>query len=211
MFRRRKAATSEEPFTDAAEVGEEATDPRANGPWDATEVDLEEVDENRVDLGSLLLTAREGVDIQLQVDEESGEVAAALLASEEGAIELRAFAAPRHGDIWEDVRRDLAGEVAQLGGTATETTGAFGPQVSVSMNVQLPDGSSAQQPSTVLGITGPRWLLRATLFGRPAVGYDEKGVLEQALRDVVVVRGSGPMPPGDALPLTMPPTARRMS
>jgi hypothetical protein len=211
MFRRRKAATSEEPLTDAADDGVGEAGPRANGPWDATEVDLEEAEENRVDLGSLLLTAREGVDIQLQVDEESGEVAAALLASEEGAIELRAFAAPRNGDIWDDVRRDLAGEVTQMGGTATETTGAFGPQVSVSMHVQLPDGSTAQQPSTVLGITGPRWLLRATLFGRPAVQYDESGVLEQALRDVVVVRGSGPMPPGDALPLTMPPTARRMS
>lgn len=211
MFRRRKAATSDEPVTDGSADGVEDADPRASGPWDATEIELEEADENRVDLGSLLLTAREGVDIQLQVDEASGEVAAALLAAEDGAIELRAFAAPRNGDIWDDVRRDLAGEVAQLGGTATESTGAFGPQVSVSMNVQLPDGSSAQQPSTVLGITGPRWLLRATLFGRPAVEYDEKGVLEQALRDVVVVRGSGPMPPGDALPLTMPPTARRMS
>ena len=225
MFRRRKAATSDDASTDTHDGtstdadtgtgtgtdGVEETHPRARGPWDATEVDLEDADENRVDLGSLLLTAREGVDIQLQVDEESGEVAAALLAAEDGAIELRAFAAPRNGDIWDDVRRDLAGEVAQMGGTATQTTGAFGPQVSVSMNVLLPDGSSARQPSTVLGITGPRWLLRATLFGRPAVEYDEEGVLEQALRDVVVVRGTGPVPPGDALPLTMPPTARRMS
>ena len=138
-------------------------------------------------------------------------MAAVLLAAEDGAIELRAFAAPRNGDIWQDVRRDLAGEVTQMGGTATETTGPFGPQVSVSMGVQLPDGSRAQQASTVVGIGGPRWLLRATMFGRPAVAYDEEGALEQALRDFVVVRGTGPMPPGDALPLTMPPTARRIS
>jgi hypothetical protein len=211
MFRRRKAATPDEPggTPDLEALGQ--PDPRANGPWDGSEIDVEEPDENRVDLGSLLLTAREGVEIQLQVDESTGEVAAALLAAEDGAIELRAFAAPRHVDIWDDVRRDLAGEVTQMGGTATETTGAFGPAVSVSMNVQLPDGSRAQQASTVLGIPGPRWLLRATLFGRPAVAYDEKGALEQALRDVVVVRGSGPIPPGDALPLTMPPSARRMS
>jgi hypothetical protein len=211
MFRRRKAATSEDPDAGAATDGIDGGKSGPKGPFDATEVDLEEVDDNRVDLGSLVLTAREGVDIQLQVDEESGEVAAALLAAEDGAIELRAFAAPRNGDIWDDVRRDLAGEVTQMGGTATETTGAFGPQVLVSMNVQLPDGSRAQQPSTVLGITGPRWLLRATLFGRPALEYDEEGLLEQALRDVVVVRGTGPMPPGDALPLTMPPSARRMA
>ena len=96
-----------------------------------------------------------------------------------------------------------------MGGTATETDGPYGPAVDVSVMVQLPDGTHAQQPSRVLGIPGPRWLLRATLFGRPAFEYDEKGDLEQALRDVVVVRGSGPVPPGDALPLMLPPSARR--
>ncbi len=30
------------------------------------------------------------------------------------------------------------------------------------------------------------------------------------MRDVVVVRGTTPVPPGDALPLTMPPNAQRM-
>ena len=213
MFRRRRAEVPEDPAAEvesvAAEDADEPADPRANGPWDASEATLEEDDENRVDLGSLVLRAREGIDVQLQVDEASGEVAAVILAGAEGAIELRAFAAPRHGDIWADVRRGLAAEVAQMGGTATETDGPYGPAVDVSVMVQLPDGTHAQQPSRVLGIPGPRWLLRATLFGRPAFEYDEEGDLEQALRDVVVVRGSGPVPPGDALPLVLPPTARR--
>jgi hypothetical protein len=215
MFRRRKAEVPEDLDDTAAEAedlmedDEHVDDARANGPWDASEVTLDEDDENRVDLGSLLLRAREGIDVQLQVDEASGEVAAVILAGPEGAIELRAFAAPRNGDIWDDVRRGLAAEVAQMGGTATETDGPYGPAVDVSVMVQLPDGTPAQQQSKVLGIAGPRWLLRATLFGRPAVEYDAQGDLEQALRDVVVVRGSGPVPPGDALPLVLPPSARR--
>ena len=61
----------------------------------------------------------------------------------------------------------------------------------------------------MVGIAGPRWLLRATLFGRPAVEHLDDGDVEQAIRDVVVVRGSTPVPPGDALPLTMPPNAQR--
>jgi Protein of unknown function (DUF3710) len=215
MFRRRKAEVPEDLDDTAAEAedltedDEHVDDARANGPWDASEVTLDDDDENRVDLGSLLLRAREGIDVQLQVDEASGEVAAVILAGAEGAIELRAFAAPRNGDIWDDVRRGLAAEVAQMGGTATETDGPYGPAVDVSVMVQLPDGSPAQQQSKVLGIAGPRWLLRATLFGRPAFEYDEQGDLEQALREVVVVRGSGPVPPGDALPLVLPPSARR--
>jgi hypothetical protein len=214
MFRRRKAEVPEDLDHTAAEAEELAEaeyvdDARANGPWDISEVTLEEDDENRVDLGSLHLRARDGIDVQLQVDEASGEVVAVILAGAEGAIELRAFAAPRNGDIWGDVRRGLAAEVAQMGGTATETDGPYGPAVDVSVMVQLPDGTPAQQQSKVLGIAGPRWLLRATLFGRPAFEYDEQGDLEQALRDVVVVRGSGPVPPGDALPLVLPPSARR--
>jgi len=214
MFRRRKAEVPDDlddtaTEADALEDPDAYPDPRPNGPWDVSEVTLEEDDENRVDLGSLLLRAREGIDVQLQVDEGSGEVVAVILAGAEGAIELRAFAAPRNGDIWDGVRRSLAAEVAQMGGTATETDGPYGPAVDVAVMVQLPDGTPAQQQSKVLGISGPRWLLRATLFGRPAFEYDEEGDLEQALCDVVVVRGSGPVPPGDALPLVLPPSARR--
>jgi hypothetical protein len=80
----------------------------------------------------------------------------------------------------------------------------------VSLMVDLPDGQRAQQESVVLGIPGPRWLLRVTLFGRPAVAYDPEGPVETALRDIVVVRGSQPIPPGDALALTVPPTAQRL-
>jgi hypothetical protein len=48
------------------------------------------------------------------------------------------------------------------------------------------------------------------LFGRPALEHQDDGDVETALRDVVVVRGTAPVPPGDALPLTMPPNAQRM-
>ena len=76
------------------------------------------------------------------------------------------------------------------------------------MPAKTPDGQAATQPSRVLGISGPRWLLRATFLGRPAVSPQEDGDLESALRDVVVVRGSAPMAPGDPLPLVMPGNAR---
>ena len=93
------------------------------------------------------------------------------------------------------------------GGTATEREGAYGTELVVSLMVELPDGQHAQQISRVVGIPGPRWLLRATLFGRPAVEHRDDGDIETALRDVVVVRGGTPVPPGDVLPLTLPPNA----
>ncbi|HVH94290.1 MAG TPA: DUF3710 domain-containing protein [Nocardioidaceae bacterium] len=207
MFRRRKAEV--EPVEDEA-TEEERTGPRADGPWDVSELDIPEDDESRLDLGSLLLTPPETLDVQLQVDEASGQVAAVIMAGEEGAVELRAFAAPRNGDIWDDVRRQVAGEVARLGGTATEVDGPWGSELRVALTVELPDGQHAPQTSRVIGIPGPRWLLRATMFGRPAVEYNPDGDVERALRDVVVVRGGTPIPPGDPLPLTIPPTAQRL-
>jgi len=182
-------------------------DPRAAGPWDLSEVTIDEDDQSRLDLGSLLVTPHPQLDLQLQVDEASGEVIAVVLAGETGAAEVRAFAAPRNGDIWDGVRRSVAADVAEMGGTATEVEGPYGTELVVSLVVELEDGRLAEQPSRVIGIPGPRWLLRATLFGRPAVEHQPDGDVEQALRQLVVVRGSTPAPPGEALPLTMPPGA----
>jgi Protein of unknown function (DUF3710) len=182
---------------------------RAEGPWDISEVEIDEEDPNRIDLGGLILSAHPSLELQMQVDESSGQVMAVLLAGPEGAAELRPFAAPRNGDIWADTRRSIASDVTQQGGTATEADGPFGKELHVMMTVQTPDGSTVQQPSRVIGIAGPRWLLRVTMFGRPALEFAEDGDIESALRDVVVVRGHAPMPPGDPLPLTVPANAQR--
>ncbi len=214
MFRRRKAEVEPDEAEDAGHAdgdlehdAEDMADLRARGPWDDSEVTIEEEGDPRIDLGSLLVTPQETVDVQLQVDETSGEVVAVIMSAEDGAAEVRAFAAPRHGDIWEHSRKAVAGEVAQRGGTATEREGPWGTELVVSLMVDLPEGGRAQQQSVVVGIPGPRWLLRATLFGRPAAAYDDDGNVETAVRDIVVRRGSGPVPPGDALPLTLPPGA----
>ena len=74
----------------------------------SSEVAIAEDDDSRLDLGSLLVTPRADLELQLQVDEASGQVVAVVLAGEQGAAELRVFAAPRNGDIWEGVRRTMS-------------------------------------------------------------------------------------------------------
>ncbi len=138
MFRRKKsdddaAGTAGADGTDElAGPDEVAAEAAPDGPRDVGEVDLEDGVE-RIDLGGLLIVPPADLDVQLQVDEASGEVAAVLLAGQEGAVELRPFAAPRNGDIWEDVRRQVAAEVARRGGTATEQDGPQGPELKVSL------------------------------------------------------------------------------
>lgn len=186
-----------------------AADHRAHGPWDISEVDHHGTeDPAKIDLGGLVVTGRPGLELRLQVDEKSQQVVAVLLVGPEGAVELRPFAAPRNGGIWDEIRQQLAAETARRGGTATEADGVYGKELRVVMPVTTPDGKPAQQPSRVMGIEGPRWLLRATFLGRPATNPNTAGDIESALRDVVVVRGSSPMAPGDPLPLVMPSNAQ---
>jgi hypothetical protein len=101
--------------------------------------------------------------------------------------------------------------VTRLGGTVSERDGEYGAELAVVLLVALDDGRQATQPSRIVGVAGPRWLLRATFLGRPAVQPDPEGLLESALRDVVVVRGSEPMSPREALPLRLPSDAQPWS
>ena len=147
----------------------------------------------------------------MQVNEADGAVQSVLLTGPEGAVEIRAFAAPRNGSMWDDVRRQIAAETARQGGTATEREGAFGTELYCEMTVQVADGRTGRQPTRIVGFDGPRWFLRATYLGKAAVDPEFAKPWEQAVSDLVVRRGDGPMAPGEPLPITLPPQARRMA
>ena len=203
----KQAALDDDQVDNAAEDAADA-EGAVQGPWDVDDVVDDGID--RVDLGSLLVAPTEGTELRLQVDEQTGEVQSAMLAGDEGAIELRAFAAPRGGDLWSEVRPQIAADVSQHGGTATEREGRWGVELVCQMQVAMPDGTQAMQPSRIVGVNGPRWLLRATFLGLPAVQPDDAEVWEDALAAVVVHRGSHAMPVGDALPLTLPDDVQRV-
>ena len=208
MFRRKSRSEPDEP--DFADVEAEAGEPVPDiGPWDSESLPEDGVD--RVDLGSLRVAPREGADLRLQVDENTGEVQSVMLAAEEGALELRAFAAPRHGDLWSEVRPQIAADISRHGGTASEREGRWGVELVCQMQVVLPDGSQAMQPSRIVGVNGARWLLRATFLGQPAVEPELAQEWEDSLSSVVVHRGAQAMPVGDALPLVLPDDAQRLS
>jgi hypothetical protein len=198
---------------DAGEAGAVPVteDAPADGPYDIADVDVDEDGIQRVDLGGFLISPSEGHELRLQVDEASQEVQSVMVASDDGAVELRAFAAPRHGDLWSDVRRQIAAETSRGGGTATEREGRWGTELECQVQVRGPDGRSGTQPSRIVGINGNRWLLRATYLGRPAVNPDRAADFEDVVARVVVRRGDTAMAPGDPLPIELPTNARRIT
>ena len=202
-FRRK---SDRDPSSAGGNGADEAVEPRT-GPFDAEDLPADDVE--RVDLGSLLLTPGTDHELRLQVDESSGTVQAVLLAGPEGAIELRAFAAPRNGDLWSEVMPQIAADMTQRGGSAVEREGRWGTELVCSIQLQRPEGP-ARQDSRIVGINGSRWLLRATFLGQPARDPENAAAWEDVLADVAVRRGNNPMIVGEALPIVLPENARKV-
>lgn len=201
-LRRKDADAVADEATDVDSSVEATNDDAAAGPYDVDELPEDGVD--RLDLGSLLVAPLADREVRVQVDEKSGDVRAVLLATDAGALELRAFAAPRNGDLWSEIRPQIAADTARRGGTATEREGRFGTELVCEVKMTRADGAAGTQTSRVIGVNGPRWLLRATFLGEPARTPEAAEDWESAIAQLAVRRGAHAMPVGEQLPLTLP-------
>jgi Protein of unknown function (DUF3710) len=228
-----------EDVADEAFAALDELDWRSSGPYDISEVEsIESTEESpKIDLGSLILTAVPNAELRLQVAEETGEVMSAMLVLEtpvyEGfdklspveppasanqkpqtyssALELGAYAAPRSGGLWAELREEISRSATEAGGTASLGEGPFGVELRRLIPVTTPDGEEGYQPSRMWVAEGPRWLLRGIVYGQAAIEDDADSPVVadvlSAFRQVIVRRGDEAMAPGDLLPLTMPTNA----
>ena len=167
------------------------------GPYD--ERDAPEDGVARVDLGALQVPVAAGLDVRLDVN-DAQQVIAVTLAGPHGTMQLGVFAAPRSEGIWDEVRAEIASSLnAQRGQAKERLDGAFGTELSG----KLP-GEGGMVPVRFLGVDGPRWFLRAMLVGEVAVSDAKAEPFLAALRDVIVVRGTEPLPVREPVPLRLP-------
>jgi len=175
-----------------------------SGPWDvAGRFPARE----RMDFGSLQIPVREGLEVQINMAEDQG-VWIAVLRGENG-LQLQAFAAPKTSGLWDEVRQEIAEEVAKSGGDSEDADGPFGPELHARVHTGEPGQARTQkQPVRFLGVDGPRWFLRGVISG-PAARHPELArPFEEVFADVVVVRGDHPAPPRDLLEIRLPEEAR---
>ena len=144
------------------------------------------------------------------MDEASGAVQSVVLAGADGALELRAFAAPRNGDLWSEARPQIASEVSGRGGTATEREGRWGPSWSAGCRSAPRTARPGPRTPGSSASTGRAGCCAATLLGKPATDVDGSADWEDVLSRVAVRRGAQAMPVGEPLAVTMPPQARRV-
>ncbi len=170
------------------------------GPFDESEIDRADgVD--RIDLGSLLIAGSDGVDVQVQVDEQTGNVVQATCVLKGAAVQVQPYAAPRSGGMWDEVRPQIRSSINAANGLVDEVEGEFGTELHA--QVAAPDGKGLQ-PARFVGIDGPRWFLRAVFLGTAARPGADAARLDALVRGMVVVRGTEAMPVGSPIPMRLP-------
>lgn len=172
---------------------------REQGPFDVSEVDLAD-GAQRVDLGSLLVPAVDGMDVQVQLDEQSGQVVQASVTVKGSAVQLQPYAAPKSGGMWDEVRPQIKASVMDGGGLVEETEGAFGRE----LHAQVKGNDGVLQPARFVGVDGPRWFLRAVFLGASARPGSAADQLDDLVRGCVIIRGGDAMPVGAAIPMHLP-------
>ena len=201
MVPRRKGRLSERAKLDATppwetRIRDEPTP--TTGPWD--ERDAPEDSVPRVDLGALRVPVGPGMDVRLEMN-EAQQVIGVTLVGREGHLQLGVFAAPRNeGHLGRGPRRD------RRRAQRAEGRGPRGTIGSVRCGTARHRARRGRRPTPVrfIGVDGPRWFLRAMLVGAVATDSGKAARFERALRDIVVVRGTDPLPAREAVPLRLP-------
>lgn len=156
-----------------------------------------------VDLGSLRIEPKRGMQLRLELEKVSQRVIAVTLEFDGSTLQLQPFAAPRSSGLWHGIRAQIIEQIVKQGGQATEQDGIFGPEVKAVVPVQT-SGSFGTRNVRFVGVDGPRWFLRGVIGGHAATDVEKAETVHSMFRNVVVVRGSTPMPPRDLLPLSVP-------
>lgn len=156
-----------------------------------------------VDLGSIRIEPKRGMQLRLEVEKSTQRVIAVTLEYDGSTLQIQPFAAPRSSGLWHGIRSQIVEQISTQGGSVVEQEGPFGPEVMADVPVQA-GGSFGTRKVRFLGIDGPRWFLRAVVGGKAVVDERDAEIIHAMLRSVVVVRGETPMPPRELLPLRVP-------
>lgn len=198
---------NETPAAEAPDDAEEVdtsksapADRETAGPFDFAEVPTMRP---YVDLGGIKIAPREGLQMRLEVDERAQRVVAVSLEYADSLLQVQAFSAPKSSGMWNQIRRDLTAQLAAQGADVAEESGDLGQEIITATPVPEEQGGGTRA-ARFIGVDGPRWILRGILMGKAAVDAASREQLIELFREIVVVRGDLPMPPGDLLPLKVP-------
>jgi len=177
-------------------------DRAASGPFDESEANPVRP---YIDLGGIKILPREGLNLRLEVEEQTKRIVAVGLDYADSTLQVQPFAAPRTTGLWDETREQIRQQIRQQGGRVEEREGPLGYELLAEVPVAGPEGGSGgKRIARFIGVDGPRWFLRGVIGGAAAGDVEAAEKIEDLFRSIVVVRGGTPMPPRDLIPLKMP-------
>lgn len=191
--------TQEEPQEDAPQVIAHDAISGDKGPFDGDRVDIETFDFSDfatgiLNLGSMKIALPKGSQVQVEMGEQGPRMLHIVTTA--GRITPVAFAAPTQASQWEsasvEIRDSMASEGLEEVGFVE---GPWGREIV---------GSREDRFMRVVGIDGPRWMLRLTLAA-PADKAEELAEIGYGIAArTFVYRGDEPMLAGNSLPVALP-------
>ena len=185
------------------EFDKNAPEDRAvTGPFDESEANPVRP---YIDLGGIKILPREGLNLRLEVEEQTKRIVAVGLDYADSSLQVQPFAAPRSTGLWAETRTQIREQVKQQGGRVEEREGPLGPELLAEVPV-IAGGEGGMRLARFIGVDGPRWFLRGVVSGKATSVLAAAAQIEELFRSIVVVRGGSPRPPRDLIPLKMPAT-----
>lgn len=165
----------------------------ASGPYD--EEDAPDDGVPRMDLGSVRVPVPDGSQVQVEMDQQGGNVRAVHIVVPQGQVTVSAYAAPRSGGQWRSVSDELAEQLRGDGAKVSLGRGEWGMELSAVIG---------EMALRFIGVDGPRWMLRGVIAGPQTQAAEAPAVLRDIVRGTIVVRGDAPMPVRTPLPVRLP-------
>lgn len=158
-----------------------------------------------VDLGSLYVPSVSGMQLRAQFESDKETVRRILLIVGTSGIQVTVAAAPRSGGVWDELREQIQTSFVQAGGKAEIVEGRYGKEIRGLTAVKLPNGATGMSPVRIIGIEGPRWLVRIDIQGAAAAGDEEQAAnCDEIIDQLIIHRGSEPRVRLEGLPMRLP-------
>ncbi|OZG52706.1 DUF3710 domain-containing protein [Pseudoscardovia suis] len=196
-------AAADEDVAAEADADEAGDIDLTQGPWDYDDEGIDPDDDDRyISFGSMFLPLVEGLTIRAkrsQDPQSPSPLESITVQLGDGAIEIVPFAAPKTLGLWDD----MSDELLDANKSAKVQEGRFGDEVMLPVAVK-----GKTMMTRIVGVDGPRWLLRGIFTGDAADGEsDNKKALEDYFAQIIVRRGDAPLAPRDIIPILPPKTA----
>ncbi|WP_435384198.1 DUF3710 domain-containing protein [Corynebacterium atrinae] len=168
------------------------------GPFDGDTVNIDDFDFSDfsigvLNLGSMIIPLPKNSQVQVEMGE--GGPRMVHVVTEFGRLTPVAFAAPSSAGQWAESVEQISAGMTGDGLNVETEQGPWGTEIV---------GTGANGSIRVIGVEGPRWMLRMTTTAPPERVEKLRDLAREMTARTFVYRGSDPILAGNSLPVTLP-------